>query len=173
MILLAMMEGWRQALKDVIRANVSCPFNPKLLDDYRVKALSDALKIDIANASMYFALLICVGISAAADDGELDMGGANIEAACRWTGRRGNLYKAFKDVGILEGDRDDFDNPQRFNRDVWCDYAFNVVKRRIGARERQAEKRAKDAVAKQREFDAFMSGNKTMSQVVVTRDSNE
>lgn len=144
-------------MKDtIIKPSAFCKFGVQIVTDKYVKALAKAMSISVVEAAGYVALLVDVGISKAEDNGELDVSARRIEDACMWGGEAGELFNAFKWTAILIGERDDDSNPLRFNPDVWRDYAFDAVKKRDDARERQARKREKDRAARQAEFKTFM-----------------
>lgn len=152
----------------IIKPSAFCKFGIQLVNDKFVGALAKAMQISVVEAAGYVALLVDVGISKAEDNGELDVSIKRIEDACMWDGVSGELFKAFRWTGILIGDRDDDENPLRFNPHVWRDFAYDAIKQRIEARKRQANKRERDKAAKQAEFNTFMD----TSQVSVTRDNN-
>lgn len=153
---------------EIIKDSAFCKFDLRLITDMHVKALARHMSISIVEAAGYVALLVNVGISKATDGGELDISARRIETACRWEGVPGALFDAFLCTDILIGERDDDDNPLRFNPSIWRDFAFDAIKKRADARDRQAKKRARDKAARQTEFDAFMN----KSRVTVTCDSN-
>ena len=119
-------------------------YSDSLLENDYTYSLAGTLNITQVEAGGYIALLVAFALKVGDDTGQVDhLTDKAIEKACYWTGKRGDLVKAFCASGVFRGDRDDDNNPLTITPDVWNALAGRALKQRLEWRKRQQNRRGK------------------------------
>lgn len=124
-------------------------YGSQLLELDEVYSLAGHMCISQVEAGGYIALVVALGIARANDDGNIDdLTTKAIEAACYWTGERGQLLDSFLACGVLTGERDSDTNPLRISPALWVTVAGSAIKQRKDARERKRRQRQRGNVTR-------------------------